>query len=153
MSVWAFQEELRANFSAGLLALVAQTSSPAVIRTDVEDKLRGVFLRVCVLVTSQSERVVFPTAESDGLVKVIVLTWARLQGLRGRVHLDPDQVAFGAVGDRGGGCGDESLAELDMEVAVEHAYIANCTVKAPNGDHGPEVAVVDGSVEASVAAV
>lgn len=153
MSVWALQEELRADFRAGLLALVTQTSRPAVIGTDVEDKLRRLLLRSRVLVASHGKGVVFPAAESDGLVEVVMLTRARLQGLRGRVHLDADQIAFGTVGDRGGGCGDEALSELDVEVAVNHACIADGTIEAPNGNHRPEVAIIDGSVEAGVAAV
>lgn len=85
--------------------------------------------------------VVFPAKQRFGLVQVVVLAWAWLEGrTHARRHLDAEQIGVRNIADSRLVV-DEALADLDMQVAVQNADDTQEAVEAPDGDNGPEVAL------------
>lgn len=61
---------------------------------------------------------VLPASESERLVKVVILSWGRLEHGRSGVDLDSDDVLLRAVRDKCRRCLDHLAAESNVQVTV-----------------------------------
>lgn len=146
MTIRSFQDEAgmdQATLFLGSPTFVAELAGPAVMGTDVKDEPVG-GLAFTLDVSPQSEGVVFPALEREGLVEIVELARRRLVKKRrtgGGGNLDPHKVGALVVRDCRRGT-DKALAELDAQVAVELSNKTNSSLKAPDCHHRPVVVVV-----------